>query len=75
MEERTDTLDSSLLTHAQLPARLLVLSGPDAGKSLDVRDGTALVGSHVDCQLQLTDTGVSRRHLSVELVGARVPGA
>lgn len=72
MEERTDTLDSSQLTHAQLPARLLVLSGPDAGKSLDVRDGTALVGSHADCQLQLSDTGVSRRHLSVELVGARV---
>lgn len=72
MDERTDTLDSSLLSHAPLPARLLVLSGPDAGKALEVRDGTALVGSHPDCALQLTDTGVSRRHLSVELVGTRV---
>lgn len=71
MEERTDTLDSSLLSHAPLPARLLVLSGPDAGKSLDVRDGTTLVGSHPDCALQLTDGGVSRRHLSIELVGTR----
>lgn len=72
MDERTDTLDSSLLSHAPVPARLLVLSGPDAGKALEVRDGTALVGSHPDCALQLTDTGVSRRHLSVELVGTRV---
>ncbi|MGV3622020.1 MAG: sigma 54-interacting transcriptional regulator [Archangium sp.] len=71
MEERTDTLDSSLLSHAPLPARLLVLSGPDAGKSLDVRDGTTLIGSHPDCSLQLTDAGVSRRHLSIELVGTR----
>lgn len=71
MEERTDTLDSSLLSHAPLPARLLVLSGPDAGKSLDVRDGTTLIGSHPDCSLQLSDAGVSRRHLSIELVGTR----
>jgi DNA-binding NtrC family response regulator len=73
MEERpTATLDGKSLGARAAPVRLVVLSGPDVGLSLDVREGTALVGTHADCQLRLSDPGVSRRHLSVELLGPRV---
>lgn len=69
---RTDTLDPSLLSAAPRPIRVVVQAGPDQGKELEVRDGTVLIGTHADCQLQLTDGGVSRRHLMLELTGARV---
>lgn len=68
----TQTLDQTAAPFKPLPVRLLVLSGPDLGKELIVEAGTALVGAHSDCQLQLTDGAVSRRHLSVELLGVRV---
>ena len=71
-EPRTDTIDPSLLSAAPLPVRLVVLAGPDFGLQLEVRDGTVLVGTHADCQLKLTDPGVSRRHLSLELTTTRV---
>jgi DNA-binding NtrC family response regulator len=71
-EQHTDTIDPSHLSAAPMPVRVVVVSGPDAGKALEVRDGTVLVGSHADCQLQLTDGAVSRRHLSLELLGTRV---
>lgn len=69
---RTDTLDPSLLSATPRPIRVAVVAGPDLGKSIEVRDGSVLVGTHPDCQLQLTDSGVSRRHLMLELTGARV---
>ena len=71
-EQRTDTIDPSLLSAAPIPIRLVVLAGPDAGLQLEVRDGTVLVGTHPDCQLKLTDPGISRRHLSLELTTTRV---
>ncbi len=71
-EPRTDTIDPSLLSAAPQPVRLVVLAGPDFGLQLEVRDGTVLVGTHADCQLKLTDAGVSRRHLSLELTTTRV---
>ena len=71
-EPRTDTIDPSLLSAAPLPVRLVVLAGPDAGLQLEVRDGTILVGTHADCALKLTDPGVSRRHLSLQLTTTRV---
>jgi DNA-binding NtrC family response regulator len=71
-EPQTDTIDPSLLRAAPLPVRLVVMAGPDTGRQLEVRNGTVLVGTHADCQLQLSDTGVSRRHVSLELSGARV---
>ena len=71
-ELRTDTIDPSLLSAAPLPVRLVVLSGPDVGMQLEVREGTVLIGTHADCQLKLTDPGISRRHLSLELTTTRV---
>lgn len=54
--------------------RLVVVSGPDLGKSLELVRGSAIVGTHPDCHLVLTDRNVSRRHLCVELLdrGVRV---
>jgi len=71
-EPRTDTVDPSLLSAAPQPIRLVVLSGPDAGRQLDVREGTVLVGAHPDCQLKLSDPAASRRHCALELLGARI---
>ncbi|MBE2250137.1 MAG: sigma 54-dependent Fis family transcriptional regulator [Myxococcus sp.] len=70
-DPRTETLDQTAAPFRPLPVRLLVLAGPDLGKEFIVEQGTALVGSHQDCQLQLSDTAVSRRHLSIELMGVR----
>jgi DNA-binding NtrC family response regulator len=50
----------------------VVLDGPDAGKRLEFKEGTVLVGTHPDCQLCLTDASISRRHCSLELTGAKV---
>lgn len=61
-----------MLNAAPRPVRVVVQAGPDQGQSLEVREGTVLVGTHADCQLKLTDSGISRRHLSLELTGTRV---
>ena len=70
-DPRTETLDQTAAPFRPLPVRLLVLAGPDLGKEFILEQGTALVGSHADCSLQLTDGAVSRRHLSIELMGVR----
>jgi DNA-binding NtrC family response regulator len=54
------------------PVRLLVIDGPDRGRERVVTEGTATVGSHESCELKLSDSGVSRRHLAIELLGSRV---
>jgi DNA-binding NtrC family response regulator len=54
------------------PLRLVVLEGPDRGREVVVAVGTATVGSQKGCDLVLSDPTVSRRHLSVELSGARL---
>jgi len=52
--------------------RLRVIDGPDRGLEAKVDAGTATIGTHDTCELKLTDTAVSRRHLAVELLGSRV---
>jgi DNA-binding NtrC family response regulator len=47
--------------------RLLVLSGPDQGKQLDVERGTYLVGKAPGCALVLTDGAISRQHLELQV--------
>ena len=70
-DPRTETLDQTAAPFRPLPVRLLVLAGPDLGKEFVLEQGTALVGTHTDCSLQLTDGAISRRHLSIELMGVR----
>jgi DNA-binding NtrC family response regulator len=56
------------------PLRLLVISGPDAGRELCLERGTYLVGKEPGCALVLTDPAVSRHHLEVAVLegGLRV---
>jgi DNA-binding NtrC family response regulator len=54
---------------------LTVAEGPDSGKSfrLDAsRPTRSLIGKSTSCDLQLSDSAVSRRHASVELAGHRL---
>ncbi len=69
---RTSTLGHTATMSRVQPVRLLVIDGPDRGTEHVVGEGTATVGTHEACELKLTDSGVSRKHLSVELLGSRV---
>ncbi len=71
-EQETRTLDQTEAPFRPIPVRLRVLSGPERGLEFTIDQGTALVGTHEDCQLRLTDEAVSRRHASIELLGIRV---
>jgi two-component system, NtrC family, response regulator HydG len=54
---------------------LMVAEGPDRGLSFEVdasQPCRILVGSSVVCPLRLTDPEVSRRHVALELEGARL---
>ena len=44
---------------------LYVLNGPDEGKSIDLKDGGTYVGRGLECDLQLEDRTVSRKHLKI----------
>jgi DNA-binding NtrC family response regulator len=52
--------------------KLLVVSGPDFGKQLVLRDGDYLVGKTASADLVLTDGAVSREHLRVRVVRGAV---
>jgi DNA-binding NtrC family response regulator len=52
-----------------VPIRVRVTAGPDAGRDKALPQGTCIVGTREDCDLVLTDPSVSRRHLSIELLG------
>ena len=46
--------------------RIVVTDGPDVGKEA-LLTGSVFVGTHADCQLQLTDNTVSRYHLEIQV--------
>jgi len=69
---QTSTLGKTATLGRIQPVRLLVIDGVDEGKQAVVSEGTAVVGSHESCSLRLSDDAVSRRHLSIELLGNRV---
>ena len=48
--------------------RLVVSAGPDRGKTLLLRRGRYSVGKAPDCDLVLTDSAVSRRHLVLKVL-------
>jgi two-component system, NtrC family, nitrogen regulation response regulator GlnG len=45
--------------------RLVVVAGPDRGRFVDLAIGTYFIGKAPSCELSLTDSGVSRRHLEI----------
>jgi transcriptional regulator with GAF, ATPase, and Fis domain len=50
-----------------LKLRLIVLSGPDLGKQIELERGTYLVGKAPGCAMVLTDNSVSRQHLELQV--------
>ncbi len=51
-------------------AKLLVLEGPDQGKSYILRSRN-IFGRHPDCSFVLNDKGISGNHCKIELVNQR----
>lgn len=51
----------------QAAAELIVLEGPDAGQKFGLPSGSSVVGRGAGCDVQLTDTMVSRQHLRVNV--------
>ncbi len=47
--------------------KVVVAGGPDTGAGAELDDGTFLVGTHQNTDLRLTDKGVSRYHLELQL--------
>ncbi|HEY7957192.1 MAG TPA: sigma 54-dependent Fis family transcriptional regulator [Polyangia bacterium] len=47
--------------------RVTVASGPDIGGGAEIDNGTFLIGTHPNTDLRLTDKGVSRYHLELQL--------
>src|SRR5260221_8811216 len=47
--------------------RVQVVTGPDQGANAEIEDGTFLLGTHQNNDLRLTDKGVSRYHLELQL--------
>jgi S-DNA-T family DNA segregation ATPase FtsK/SpoIIIE len=48
-------------------AQLTILQGPDAGKRMQLPAGNQTIGRAADCDLRLSDTLVSRRHVRLFL--------
>ena len=51
---------------------LYMLSGPNAGDSYEVKDGTTLVGRGPDNDLQIIEQSISRKHARILLSGDRL---
>jgi transcriptional regulator with GAF, ATPase, and Fis domain len=47
--------------------KVSVVAGPDVGSSAEIDSGTFLVGTHQNTDLRLSDKGVSRYHLELQL--------
>ncbi len=64
---RAATVYSDLLDGGtgRLRCQLVVVDGPDRGRTCSIGDREAVVGSHIDCDLTLTDERVSGRHLGI----------
>jgi len=69
----SESIHTVVFTDAQSGAlkarrfRVAVVAGPDAGVAREIEGGTLLVGSHANNDLALTDKGVSRYHLELQL--------
>jgi transcriptional regulator with GAF, ATPase, and Fis domain len=69
---RTDAVAPGSTPVVPARLRLVVLSGPDAGKEVELERGTYLVGKAPGCALTLTDVGVSRQHLELQVTSQGV---
>jgi two-component system, NtrC family, response regulator GlrR len=72
MTHSTDTPHTNLYTDAggklrERRFRLRVVAGPDKGRELPLEGGTAIVGTHRNADIVLTDDTVSRYHLELQV--------
>lgn len=68
-EGGTSIIDTPFGQEAPAPARLVIVSGPNAGLRRDLPDSPFVMGRGTDCDLVLDDPAVSRRHLRLFAVG------
>jgi DNA-binding NtrC family response regulator len=71
-KDPTDVIPIGASSLAPEKMRLVVLSGPDAGKELMLEVGTYLVGKAPVAQLVLTDPAVSWEHLEIRVQAGSV---
>lgn len=57
--------DDGDATQTGPPISILVVEGPDAGSKRQIRGGRMIVGRGEGCDLMLSDSSVSRRHLEL----------
>ena len=50
----------------------MVVSGPDAGKSFRLEEGTNMIGRTADCGVQLSDETVTRQHAQILYADGRL---
>jgi two-component system, NtrC family, response regulator GlrR len=72
MTNSTHTPHTNLYTDAggklrERRFRLRVVAGPDKGRELSLEGGTAIVGTHRNADIVLTDDTVSRYHLELQV--------
>jgi len=68
----THLLNREVVGGGALQLKLVVVSGPDFGKELDLEDGVYRIGKTPDSDLVLTDPAVSREHLFAHVLRAAV---
>lgn len=73
LDETTDRIDLQSLadevremTSRPQTAGLIVLGGPDVGKTVEVGSAVCIIGRDPTCQLRLNDESISRFHASVK---------
>ena len=52
--------------------KLVIISGPDAGRTVDLEPGEHRIGSSSSCEIRLNDKAISRQHLKLDVREDRV---
>jgi two-component system, NtrC family, nitrogen regulation response regulator GlnG len=50
---------------------LVILNGPEIGKTLEIKEGACYLGRSPDNDIQIQDRTVSRKHLKIESIRGR----
>ncbi len=64
----SDILDGGT---GRLRCQVVVIDGPDRGRACQIADRDAVLGSHIDCDVVLSDDRVSGRHVSIRAADGR----
>ncbi len=50
---------------------LVILNGPEIGRTIAVKDGISFLGRSIDNEIRIDDKSISRKHLKIEIVRGR----